>query len=203
MAAPNKFLSVLAANQSSIRNFDALRMDKLEQVRQTGTVFSSAAGTVCQAASSRWLELANANGAIAAIIADERLEQSASTIGVNKPIILTASPEKLFLEAHLAGIHDSRDANIPFSKIHPTAVLLGDVVLGDDVDIGPNVSIVGPVRIGAKTRIEPNCVVGAEGLFAKKLGDELIHVPHFGGVSIGERCVVHAGAVIVRSAFAD
>ena len=38
--------------------------------------------------------------------------------------------------------------------IHPTAVLMGDVELGDDVEIGPFVVIRGPVKIGAGTIIQ-------------------------------------------------
>ena len=37
-------------------------------------------------------------------------------------------------------------------KIHPTAIIDGDVELADDVEIGPRCTIHGPVRIGSGTR---------------------------------------------------
>ena len=37
-------------------------------------------------------------------------------------------------------------------KIHPTAIIEGDVTLADDVEIGPRCTITGPVTIGPGTR---------------------------------------------------
>ena len=40
--------------------------------------------------------------------------------------------------------------------IHPTATLTGEVVLHDDVIVGPNCVITGPVTVGAGTRLVGN-----------------------------------------------
>ena len=62
-------------------------------------------------------------------------------------------------------------------KVHPTAVLKGEVELGEDVEIGPYTIIEGKVKIGKGTRI------GAR-------------VSIRGKVSIGEECKIYDGAII-------
>jgi len=62
-------------------------------------------------------------------------------------------------------------------KVHPTAVLKGEVELGEDVEIGPYTIIEGKVKIGRGTRI------GAR-------------VSIRGKVSIGEECKIYDGAII-------
>ena len=47
------------------------------------------------------------------------------------------------------------------NKIHPSAVLTGEVVIGDGNYIGPNATIVGPVVIGNNNFIGAQTVVGA------------------------------------------
>ena len=62
-------------------------------------------------------------------------------------------------------------------KVHPTAVLKGEVELGEGVEIGPYTIIEGKVKIGRGTRI------GAR-------------VSIRGKVSIGEECKIYDGAII-------
>ena len=47
--------------------------------------------------------------------------------------------------------------------IHPTAIVEGEVVFGDDVTVGPFVYLRGPVVVGARTRIYPHVIIGTEG----------------------------------------
>ena len=46
------------------------------------------------------------------------------------------------------------------NQIHPTATIVGDVVMGSDNQIGQNTIIQGPVKIGNNNKIFPNCVIG-------------------------------------------
>jgi UDP-N-acetylglucosamine acyltransferase len=48
------------------------------------------------------------------------------------------------------------------SKVHPTAILEGDVVLDDDVEIGPFCLIQGKVKIGRGTIVEGHCFIGCK-----------------------------------------
>ncbi|MDW8066045.1 MAG: acyl-ACP--UDP-N-acetylglucosamine O-acyltransferase [Aquificaceae bacterium] len=63
------------------------------------------------------------------------------------------------------------------AKIHPTAVITGDLELGEDVEIGPYTVISGKIKIGKGTKI------GAR-------------VSIRGTVSIGENCKIYDGAII-------
>ncbi len=47
--------------------------------------------------------------------------------------------------------------------IHPSAVVEGEVVLGEDASVGPFAYLRGPLVVGARTRIYPHVVIGTEG----------------------------------------
>lgn len=84
--------------------------------------------------------------------------------------------------------------------VHPTAVIADDVVLGQDVGIGPNVVIQSGARIGDRCRLWAGCFVGA----GVELGTDCILYPL---VSIrescraGDRVILHGGAVIGADGF--
>lgn len=54
-----------------------------------------------------------------------------------------------------------RAKDVVSNSIHPTAILVGDVRLGDDNTIGPFVTITGPVTIGDGNWIGAGVVIGA------------------------------------------
>jgi len=49
------------------------------------------------------------------------------------------------------------------AQVHPSAVIVGDVTLGDDVTVGPFCYLEGPLVVSARTRIWPHCIIGTEG----------------------------------------
>ncbi|WP_182524734.1 hypothetical protein [Nocardioides dongkuii] len=49
------------------------------------------------------------------------------------------------------------------NKIHPTAIIEGDVGLGDDNEIGPYCVLLGPLTIGDRNQIHPHVVIGTPG----------------------------------------
>ena len=49
------------------------------------------------------------------------------------------------------------------NKIHPTAIIEGDVALGEDNEIGPYTVIYGPTRIGNNNLIGPHVTIGTPG----------------------------------------
>lgn len=63
------------------------------------------------------------------------------------------------------------------ATIHPTAIIEGDCECADDVEIGPQCVVTGPVKLGAGVRL-----VGRS------------HIQ--GPVAIGERCMIYPGACI-------
>ena len=71
--------------------------------------------------------------------------------------------------------------------IDPSAVVMGDVTLGDDVSVWPHAAMRGDVqviRIGARTNIQDATVVHVSGRGSPTvIGDE---------VTIGHHCLIHA-----------
>ncbi|SHK50886.1 acyl-ACP--UDP-N-acetylglucosamine O-acyltransferase [Thermocrinis minervae] len=63
------------------------------------------------------------------------------------------------------------------AKVHPTAILMGDIELGEDVEIGPYCVLEGRIVIGSGTKIGPR-------------------VSLKGRVTIGQDCKIFDGAII-------
>jgi UDP-N-acetylglucosamine acyltransferase len=78
----------------------------------------------------------------------------------------------------------------PPVSIHPTAVLEGDVKLGNGVEIGAFCYLKGPLVIGENTKISPHCSIGTEAEHKTR--------PTVGTVFIGKNTVLRDGCVIHR-----
>ena len=112
-------------------------------------------------------------------------------------------------EAHIRtalGITPSLGARV---LIDPTAVVMGDVWLGDDVSVWPHAAMRGDVqiiRIGARTNIQDGTVlhVTHEGPynpdgFPLHIGDDVTvgHRALLHGCTVGDRVLVGMGAIIM------
>ena len=88
----------------------------------------------------------------------------------------------------------------PAAGIHPTAVVAGDAVLGEDVCIGPHGVVEAGARVGARTvlhalcRVGPSVTVGADCVLHA-------HVSIREHCRIGDRVVIHDGTVIGSDGF--
>jgi carbonic anhydrase/acetyltransferase-like protein (isoleucine patch superfamily) len=88
--------------------------------------------------------------------------------------------------------------------IDPAAVIIGDVVIGEDSSVWPCTVIRGDVhhiRIGARTNIQDGCVLHVmRDEHALVLGDDVTigHSVTLHGCSIESRCLVGMGAVILN-----
>ena len=76
------------------------------------------------------------------------------------------------------------------AKIHPTAVIEGDVELGSEVVIGPMCYLKGPLIIGEGTQVGASCVIGTDGEHKTR--------PPAGVVRIGRGTTVRELTVIQR-----
>ena len=84
--------------------------------------------------------------------------------------------------------------------VHPTAVLGANVKLGSEVAIGPNAVIGDNAEIGANTRIDAGAVIGA----GVRIGENCRVYPRvvlYAGTTLGNRVIVHAGAVLGADGF--
>jgi gamma-carbonic anhydrase len=88
--------------------------------------------------------------------------------------------------------------------VDPAAVIIGDVVIGEDSSVWPCTVIRGDVhhiRIGARTNIQDGCVLHVmRDEHALILGDEVTigHSVTLHGCTIESRCLVGMGAVILN-----
>jgi len=76
------------------------------------------------------------------------------------------------------------------ATVHPTAVIEGDVVLGDDVTVGPFAYLRGPLVVGARTRISTHVIIGTD-------GEHKTRTP-VGAIRIGSDVIVRELVVIQR-----
>ena len=105
------------------------------------------------------------------------------------------------------------------SYVHPTAVIIGDVVIGDRCWIGPNVSIRADsnrIRVADGSNIQDNCVIHGNTtlgpfshighsatLHGATLGEHVlvaINAVVLDGAQIGDWCTIAAGAVVAPRA---
>jgi UDP-3-O-[3-hydroxymyristoyl] glucosamine N-acyltransferase len=86
------------------------------------------------------------------------------------------------------------------SAIHPTAIIAASVRLGLGASVGPYAVIEDDVRIGAGSEIGAFCFLGR----GSRLGEGCRLFPRvtiYSGVSLGNRVILHSGAVIGSDGF--
>ena len=172
----------------------------LDRARQTGFVWTRQEGVVCLAADRRYLAMALDNPSVAAVIVPVAL---AGADAQGRALVVAERPDELYHHLHAVQrfAESAAEPQIdPSASVDDSAVLRGHVRIGAGSSIGPRAVLDGPVRIGANVRIEAGAILGCEGLYAKRVAGRRLHVPHFGGVEVGDGAYIHAGAVIVRSA---
>ena len=99
--------------------------------------------------------------------------------------------------------------------VDPTAVVMGDVSLGDDVSVWPHAAMRGDVqviRIGARTNIQDGTVLHVThdgpynpGGFPLHIGDDVTigHRALLHGCTVGDRVLVGMGAVIMDNVIVE
>lgn len=133
------------------------------------------------------------------------LESNAGLVVLRVGTLSEYPAGKIVVEAEQPRLWFARAARLlrpvrPATGVHPSAVIGERVSLGDEVSIGPCAVIGADVSIGAGTRIEAGAVIG-DGV---RIGAECRVYPRvvvYPGTTIGERVVVHAGAVLGADGF--
>ncbi|MCK5894759.1 MAG: UDP-3-O-(3-hydroxymyristoyl)glucosamine N-acyltransferase [Endozoicomonadaceae bacterium] len=84
--------------------------------------------------------------------------------------------------------------------VHPTAWIHESAVVSPDVRIGPHVTIEAGAVIAAGATIAAGSVIGHHSVIGK---DTIIHsnVTIYHGVLVGDRCILHSGAVLGSDGF--
>ncbi|MBA2651545.1 MAG: UDP-3-O-(3-hydroxymyristoyl)glucosamine N-acyltransferase [Tatlockia sp.] len=146
-------------------------------------------GSLVFADSERNLERAEKSEAAAILVKN-------TTISQIKPVIQVDHPFKAFIQL-LNHFHPSKKSKL---GIHPTAVIADDVVIGNNVSIGPYVVIEAGSKIGDNCVIKNHVSIGADVV----LGADTILYPQvtiYDRSRIGSRVAIHASSVIGSDGF--
>jgi carbonic anhydrase/acetyltransferase-like protein (isoleucine patch superfamily) len=89
--------------------------------------------------------------------------------------------------------------------VHPDAVIIGDVVIGDDSSVWPGAVLRGDggsIIIGARTSIQDGTVIHTTPDMPTQVGDDCVigHLVHLEGCTILDRSLVGSGAVVLHGA---
>ncbi len=120
----------------------------------------------------------------------------ADTPGTVPARIIVAKPQEALLTL-LPRFHHMPRAT---PGVHPTAVLGADVLLGQNVSIGPHVVIDDGARIGEGAIVRAHCTIGA----GVELGDHVQLFPSvtlYSGSRLGNRVILHSGVRIGSDGF--
>lgn len=161
------------------------------EIRRVAGIEHAEAGDLTFVANSRYLSHLSSTRASAVIVG-----RDTSTSGVRAAILRCDQPALAF--AHAVGFFVQTSP--PVIGIDRLASVAPDATIGPDVSVGPFVTIGPGARVGARTVIYPNAVIGA----AASLGEDCIVHPHVSirdRVHVGHRVVLHDGAVIGSDGF--
>jgi len=128
----------------------------------------------------------------AAVFVTEELAKQAETA---KPLLVMRQPRLGFARA--ARLLQSAGS---VEGIHPTAVIAPAAILGKDVSVGAFAVIEKSAQIGAGTSVGAGTIIAAD----VHIGEQCRIYPRvvmYSGVTLGNRVVVHAGAVLGADGF--
>jgi len=137
------------------------------------------------------------NSRAGAIIAGE----FAASAAADRPILISNHPKLAFARAAQLLRDESRNGSEPDQqRIHPSAVVHKSAKIGSDVCVEAGAVINENAEIGVGARIGSGCAIGA----SVKVGRSCKIYPNvtiYPGTTLGDRVIVHAGAVLGSDGF--
>lgn len=93
----------------------------------------------------------------------------------------------------------------PTAFVHPDAVVIGDVVIGDEASVWPKAVLRadhGRIVVGARTSVQDGTVVHTTREWPTVIGEDCVvgHSAHLEGCTIEDRCLVGSGSVVLNRA---
>ncbi len=122
----------------------------------------------------------------------------ASSCSASRPLLISAHPKLAFARAARLLRIERQPGDQP--GIHPTAVVHASAMLGTDVQVGARSVIGEGTQIQDGTRIGEGTVVGT-GVTIGNHCEIFPNVTIYPGTSLGDRVIVHAGAVLGSDGF--
>lgn len=185
---------------------DFLECIRDTEIQHTYYANSHLKNSVCFVLTEEFLNIANSNNNIVAIITTEKL---ADRVMDEKGLVISDNPKRDFFNLHnellKQNLNDIQVFNHidPSASISDTAKIYGNVKIGKNVVIEDFVVINNNTVIGDNTYIAQNVVIGARGMHNTMVDGKFITVKDAGGVYIGNNCEVLTGAIIQKSYFSE
>jgi UDP-3-O-[3-hydroxymyristoyl] glucosamine N-acyltransferase len=125
----------------------------------------------------------------------------AASISCKRPLLVSDHPKLAFARAaRVLEQHGAVDGVQRQGTVHATAAIHSSVLLGPGVVVDERVVVGERAKIGENTRIGAGCVIGA----GVKIGHHCEIYPNvtmYPGTTLGNRVIVHAGAVLGSDGF--
>jgi UDP-3-O-[3-hydroxymyristoyl] glucosamine N-acyltransferase len=170
--------------------------DRRTEVSAVASMESAAAGDIVFVGDEKHLAAALQSRA-GAIIAGE----FAASVTCARPLLVSDHPKLAFARAaRFLRDGSSPDGSTEQGTVHPTAVIHSSAVLGPGVLVEERAVVAEGVQIGEKTRIGAGCAIGA----GVRIGHHCEIYPTvtiYPGTTLGDRVIVHAGAVLGSDGF--
>jgi UDP-3-O-[3-hydroxymyristoyl] glucosamine N-acyltransferase len=163
------------------------------EVSGVASIESASVGDLVFVEDQKHLAAALASGA-GAVIAGEF---AASAAG-RRPVLISDHPKLAFARA--ARALEKNEAAQEHGSVHSTAVVHSSALLGAGVLVEAGAVVGEGVQIGDHTRIAAGCAIGAR----VKVGRDCeiySNVTIYPGTTVGDRVIVHAGAVLGSDGF--
>ncbi len=125
----------------------------------------------------------------------------AAAASCSKPLLISDHPKLAFARAaRFLREGSPLEVGQQQGKIHATAVIHPSAVLGTGVCVGERAVIREQAHIGERTRIGAGCAIGA-GVILGRDCEIYPNVTIYPGSTLGDRVIVHAGAVLGSDGF--
>ncbi len=91
----------------------------------------------------------------------------------------------------------------PTAFVHPDAVVIGSVHLGEHSSVWPGAVLrgdEGEIHVGARTSIQDNCVLHTTAAHPTVVGDDCVvgHLVHLEGCTIESHCLIGNGSIVLH-----
>jgi UDP-3-O-[3-hydroxymyristoyl] glucosamine N-acyltransferase len=163
------------------------------EVRGVASIASASDGDLVFVEDEKHVAAALSSGASAVIAGP-----FAASVSSKKPFLISDHPKLAFARA--ARLLQSPPSGSAWTGRHPTADVDASATLGADVSIDAHAVIGRYVNLGERTSIGAGCSIGA----GVTIGGDCVIYPNvtiYPGTTVGDRVIVHAGAVLGSDGF--
>ena len=168
----------------------ALRGNPELRVSHVATLSQAAVGSLSFLANSRYRRQLGSTRATAVVVGPADLDAC--------PVAALVDPNPYLAYAQIAEL--MHPAGPVVAGIHPSVVVADGARVAPSASVGPLCVIEAGAQVGERVRIGSGCTIQARA----HIGDDTQLMPRvtlYPGVRIGERCLLHSGAVIGADGF--